>query len=436
MKVSQIVADKLRSAGSTQSIQVTASPIKRAGNLAVCFSVFLISLQSFYIGSLGGSLLCVLGATMLTILMVLWSRGERIRVPSWGMAYPIMILFFVFAFLLQDTIRYAGDPTTVKSNMGLSLFSLMSISWIPFAANRDLVTNAVRFCIYLHLLFFVIQVVVFFANGTYLDYLSIIGLESRPWSLKGLTVEGIGRIPRFTGLYNEPGTYSVHVATLGILLTTMERRLSLPAVVSLASSALTLSLFGVVLATFGFLVALFLKRRVSDSWITVSAISLVTLIFVISGAAESVHTRLYSDYSGLDGRENLIRLYFEGDAKDILFGVNPAAMANVTAVNDAGLWFWFVGNYGLLGWAYLAVICIFAGFAGGVGGFMLMLISMLTKLKATYPFFWLILVITVFSLRRSGARNMEVSHVCNDPVKTCSGDNCGNHHEFKDGRRQ
>src|SRR5690606_32364124 len=66
----------------------------------------------------------------------------------------------------------------------------------------------------IHLMFWYLQFVIWLLSGNYLDFLEpITGESQRYLSLKGLTFGG-SRMPRFTGLYSEPGTYSTYIFLL------------------------------------------------------------------------------------------------------------------------------------------------------------------------------------------------------------------------------
>lgn len=190
-------------------------------------------------------------------------RGSRPR-------YPLLqprsdaIWWFIALFTLYAGIGALADPMVWKAVvailMGLVVFLVyMSVEFDPMILRR-----ALDALIVVHAVCLLTQFVVFKGTGHLINFQSITGGIPRVYS----------GIFRPSGLFLEPGTYSLTMVMLVLLRMRLGRALTITTSLGLATTLLTLSLFG-VLAVGCVLVVQFWRRAVF--WALLAAIIVVVL---------------------------------------------------------------------------------------------------------------------------------------------------------------
>lgn len=353
-------------------VQVTSSPVLTA---YVAMAVFMISLQSFYFPS-GGSWLCYLGALMLWPLAI----GRRPALE------PVLIVGLLLGFTTIQAL--SGREIEIKTAFGM-LFSAATLIIVGagFRDRKSVLLNALTLCLSLHLAAFGVQVLYWMIRGEVLDLTGALGFEPASWSstLKSLVVAGV-RIPRFTGLLNEPGTYSAVMIGLTTAHYGLRRSLSPVSLLALMSVVATASLGGSILVVV-LLVVVGLDRMLRRGRTAPGTGAMIASLAIGSALAMAA---LFRKRSAIGDAESA---YHAGMVKWItayenlsLTGLNSGDLPHRFIINDIGVWADVLVRWGVIG---LAGLALYLGLVVGGVQALLMAPLMLTKLKLTYPLLFL-----------------------------------------------
>lgn len=273
-------------------------------------------------------------------------------------------------------------------------YCLVSLSVFFIGCSRQLdLEKALTFSIYVHLICFFVQVAYFGLFFETLDMLKpITGEVSRQMGDKGINLLSGMRVPRFSGLFNEPGTYGCYFGTLLAFYSMAHKGWSKIEVLGIFSLVLSMSLFAFVVAIF-ILVSKFFKdfeKRFIDLLFVLLGSILVGIISV------ALIYRADNDLMEFGFRLYMINDYLTGGVMDLLFGKNIELASGLTgAVNDAGLWFTIIYDNGLI---TLILVCCLIGYSMYKWSFNAspLLLILLLKVKLSYPMFWLFFLFFLF----------------------------------------
>lgn len=365
--------------------------------IIISLSLFLITLQSFYF-PVFGAVLTLIGAVLIIFLPLIFRESMRL-----GVSDKLLVVYAGFcALLVGFTIiprLFLGfgekDVTSILAT--IIMISMFPLFYDSLKLNIDSTVRALGLVVLFHVAILFIQVGFWAVKREYLDVLNIIiGMESGSVSAKGLMIFG-QRVPRFSGLFNEPGTYSVIIMSMAIVYYKLKGKIDVVVFSSSASCLATMSTFGLVLVVLLIGVVLLTgNRNRIGVFITFAALA---CIFYFVGGYEAIYNRFFdgAEYSGVGFRKQMLG-YFFGDLWNFLFGVSLHSLPEFYVMNDIGLWFAFVTAYGFSGFlillATLGLVYIKERKAQSVA---LVMIILLAKIKFTYPFFWVLLALVLVS---------------------------------------
>ena len=317
---------------------------------------------------------------MLTCLSVRYVMSKEQRI-----VLQMFCSFFVCYFFLD-----LGINDRANGLLAFPFLLLTIIGTFSFKDNRvEQLSRLVTFVLLVHVIFFLYQVGYWILMREYVDYLEpITGVSQRFYSLKGMLIHGI-RVPRFCGLYNEPGTYSIYVFTLVAIKYLFDRRITKILLASVMSILLTLSLFGFLLVIL-FVVAVLIDMRRFKEFILIAMTCCIVGLFFLP----EILRRLESSYSGLDIRfySLQVALYPE----HLLYGV-PSSYSFDIISNDGSVFLACImhgGAFELL----LFIFFIYTVLRGTSLSTKIMLFAvLLTKIKVTYPMLYFYLACVVLS---------------------------------------
>lgn len=358
----------------TQSIQI-ASQSTFSGKLKTIYAVSAViamSLQSVYLPQFGVAAFCYLGLLMLIPLL-----NAPVKASS----------FWIVAFLLVGmcgTFTEDGGTKAVLGTIGSSLALIL----VPacFAKDSRPLLVGLRWAIAAHALMVLFQIFYFVAFRTYFDPLASLGLgDQTVMSKKGLEL-AVGRVPRFAGLSNEPGTHSTMIASLLAGEYALSRKLSKVSILGILSAIATMSLGGMMfVAMFCGIVGLHQFFAVRRWRILVAAVGIALLSIIIYWALLNLETRS--------------QLYIEGTQHDqmmewafsyqriTLFGLSESQIPMFFTFGYLGVGLDFLLRYGL--WAVVGIAMYLLSLPLlGIG---LSVVLLATKLKLTYPLVFVIL---------------------------------------------
>jgi hypothetical protein len=360
-------------------------------SLCAVFGVFLISLQSYYIQSLSVSIFPLLGSVILFVVGLVRSRLVDIALPL-----LFLLVFYFLYYVFVDAARHERFGTILA--LPFLAFAVVGGSCY-FRGNLVLGSRVLGLVICIHLLLYFVQVLYWVSTGLYLDFLEPITGEMQKYSsAKGAMFNGV-RVPRFTGVFNEPGTYSTYLFALMILKYLIDREMGIVVFLTLLTISMNLSLFGAVLSFCFILVVIFEKRSIRVA-VGAGLFCIAASFFMIP----AIVLRLTGGYAEVSERGDLIGNLW--DPERLLFGVPGSGSEGYFALNDAGMWVASLLHGGVFE-AFLLVLVLLLVVPLRVSSVVLVLLVTLTKIKMTYPFLWFFL--TVLMLIRKGGRVPEAA---------------------------
>lgn len=348
----------------------------------------MVTLQSFYLPFFG-PVFVFIGFALL-VLTALEYRGYDNDVVN----YILFVYFSLFLFLIFNVLRGTynyNDFGSITSMLVMITAMPMMVSLFKKRANK--VERALFFVISIHVIFLFFQLLYWLITFEYIDFLELfVGIESRSESRKGIMAMA-SRVPRFCGLFNEPGTYCVTVMPLVFVYFCMRKKLDVLVILATASCLITMSMFGIVLVILFYLFVFFYSNNKITKVRLLILGGVIFVGFYMIGGVDAVLNRFSSesDYSGLDLRTMMLDFYFS--SPEFLFtGVPIDSYPDYFIPNDIGLWFYFIVAYGYVG-LLLVLGLLYLIYIKTGRLFLLFVVSLilLTKLKSTYPLFWILM---------------------------------------------
>jgi hypothetical protein len=355
--------------------------------------LFLSTLQSFYVPAIGISLPPMLGAFLMISFLLIKRNIINLNTRFFVLSFSL-IVYSIFNALLNDS----NISEQVKSIAGLvlSLGGAFSLYIYCDEIGVDKILKSIEHVIYLHLLFFTGQIIYFAVTFNFLDYLLILGIDESAYkSLKGIQISG-WKIPRFTGLFNEPGTYSIFMSILASFLIFKGQRISFAALMGFLSCIISMSLFGIILSLSALTIFFISKLNNIKQVLPLILTGGVLLFAGYTYIAESIEQRLDSDYSGVSERSDFVESYLSLPPDKLMLGlgiVPDSIDSSGISTNDNGIFFVFILAYGFFGYLIIAMFFLNIIQDGGWAGTAVFFIMLLAKVKLTYPFFWFILAL-------------------------------------------
>lgn len=360
---------------------------------ALCvWSILLMTMVSIY-SPIFGQFLNYLGLLFFLSLILLVSRN---RVDIGSLSYSAFLIL-----LLALAICIAFFRTVTLTDLKSWVATVVMVFFVPLVysfvkGNKKLIVRALNIVIIFQALFIFLQLGYWLVTRQYLDVFYLIsGTESRSFSSFGVHAFG-SIVPRFTGLFVEPGTFSVVVMSVVLAAYSYERRITLPLVTGVVATLCTMSLFGVTLIVL--LAALHLIRHMKQFVAMVVGMAGLGVAFYYSGGFAAVIERLQASGNGLGFRREMITFLFSSPDR-MLLGVSVADYPSYVTVNDIGAWFALWMYFGVCGAAVFLVTILFAykrtRSLVAVG---IVVAILLTKLKFTYPLFWLLITCVIVFL--------------------------------------
>ncbi|NQY63268.1 MAG: hypothetical protein HRT38_05965 [Alteromonadaceae bacterium] len=350
-------------------------------------SVFAITLQSFYFPGLG-AIVTYLGAVLIVVISIF---TKKISLDIFKSMVPLFLILMVYYLVL--IFKGGGSSSEFNSLLSISAMLLL-IPFYPLVLRKHLLT-VLASVILIHSLIIIFQMFFWVLTREYIDFLQIaVGESSRVMSSKGLTLFNM-RVPRFAGLFNEPGTYSVIIMSLTLVYYSVLKKINLTVVMASLTSLFTLSMFGIVLVASLFLVHIIRSKKLNVFFLIFLSILFASLYYV--GFLETILNRFSesSNYGGISFREMMLRFYFN-NAEYIIFGIPMGDYPDYFVANDVGLWFAFLVAFGLIGFGIVILMIGQVYYKKSLFEVVIFILLLFTKLKFTYPLFWFLYALLLF----------------------------------------
>jgi ABC-type multidrug transport system fused ATPase/permease subunit len=349
-------------------------------NILIFIGLFLVTNQSLYFKELGINPFVLIGVVII-LSLALWPRCAMIKVST--KLTLITLIFFTFYGLAVYLITRSFS--SLASGVVMLFFIWSFINLISRYPRK--VEHAVEATIVAHCAFFLFQVVYFFMFHEYFDFLNyLVGYEQSYMSSKGISYGDL-RVPRFTGLFNEPGTFSVIISSLIYSSYIFKKKISYITFLGILCIMISFSAYGFFLVS-SFI--LFTQIR------TVRRNPFKVILFltpVLLAAIILFYQRLTSEHSELDFRINSILLMF--DLKILFLGAIGNNVNPVSNDISAPLHLILIGGIFLLA-VFIFLLHQFKAF-NSIEASVLVFFMLATKVKFTYPPLWILLSVVYAS---------------------------------------
>lgn len=364
---------------------------------ALATLLFFASLSSWYFYSLGINPMPLLSFAGLAAWVAWIVRHEGVRVPdaliltgSFAVVLVAVLLQLVTDSLPFNTGRLLGIVTFIST---IALASSLLRAECMRGINLKHVLAVV---LLIHVAAVAFQVLYFLASRQYFDFLfGLTGEWQRVYGSKGLSI-GIYRLPRFAGLFNEPGTYSANILPLVFLYRLLKEKPDVIYLAGLFSVLLTMSAFGMagVVALFLYEVVTLVSRRTLSVSLLLIGTAVLAAAFILLPAYESRFSG--SNVGSLEIRASGLTAFASLDYLEYLAGRGPAADTRdcedcIGLYMGSGLTYIYYS--GLLNYLFVFLVFPLLPYLGRMTSgkvltfiFLVGLLSML-KIKVVYP--WL-----------------------------------------------
>jgi hypothetical protein len=367
-----------------------------------------VSLHSYYFYSVGLTLisllsLCIMGFFLLYNLLKNDSGLQKNASVAISLGYYLMLIWSLIGLLFYgespDEKRFVAFLVVILSAVVAGeLFRIIPLK------------NLVRCYLAVHVSFFYLQFITYYATGYTIDYLAPVTGEEQRMFGGGFTLPSIDLFIRASGLFNEPGTYVTFVAPFVALFerwygeSEVNKRLFW---ISFFSLGLSFSVFGVI---FCGLILLF-SRNLRMLHRACALITCSALVAPFLYDRFVLRPTLGLD-TGLEFRQVFIEeslAFLLANPVGLVFGSNLLALDPraefVAAFNDIGLLLYLTHFAGPLLTLLIGVVLVCASVRVDHASRAALIIVLLSKHSLFSVFFPFILVAIFWNIRLVNPKN-------------------------------
>jgi hypothetical protein len=369
-------------------------------------TIFFLTLQGLYIHSLGFSPFIIIGIAICILSSLILKTGPLI-IKNIDFV-PIFLLFTIMLIATFNSVIYGGFD--IKRFLGFLLFLPLYISLLKFKIFDPL--RFIKYVLIIHIAVFYLQFFLYYGFSIEFDPIKdISGRSQKGWG-GSYNIPYLGKVIRFGGLFNEPGSYSTFVALLASLLNIKFYEYKGLLILASISMMLSFSSFGLI---FSFI--LFLSILARSKTIT-KIIAIFLFIFITAIISDYFFIRFFSNdisANGVSFRLEFLQVIYDKYLSNIsyttFFGLGffntdiNNALNFDNPINDVGLLIYIFATMGLVG-TCVFIMCALIISQFRFNYFLPFLILLLSKFSLTWPLF----VIMLFFLTRSD----KIIHTSND----------------------
>ena len=280
--------------------------------------------------------------------------------------YITLAFIFVFVFwsLLNITIYDKVNLEVTDKFIRKAIFGviIMGFVFLFYGKKIDLLKKSIDYALWTILLLWLMQLVVFYATGEYIDLLQPFAGAERAQRYQAYFIQAVLPIDfiRPTSIYIEPGTYAVNTFPLMVLSYLNHNKITRLHKGLLISYFLSLSLFAIVIATLFIFAVELSKFKFKLNKKNVMLVFIIVLI--VSGIVFYIQYR-FIDQGGteqLGYRELIINHWLALGSYDTLFGLGNGQVvfdgSTPALIEDVSFLFKLTFEFGIFALPYLAIL--------------------------------------------------------------------------------
>ena len=329
----------------------------------------------------------------------------------------ILLILLLFSHLILNHIGFF----TYKINIGYLLvdslvsnvFKLTLVFLVLFfIESKKTLIIAIKWALIIHFYLYLIQLIVVYIFGYYIDYLNIFtGVISRYQS--GYSLPILGAIYRPTGLYLEPSTFSSFIIVLATLKVYLEKEIERFDYIAVVVCISTFSIAAIIYASIYFITLYLKSNHKSYKKIFINIIFVILSPLVLYFISINYQERMIAtEGTASEIRSNLNdAVLVSQSGNELMFGngllglpdILAKAISNrsfwkdkIAAVNDNGTWLFIIMKFGVVG--LLLLILFFYKISADIFQFLMLSNILLTKISfLQIEFIFFIFVLIVYS---------------------------------------
>ena len=366
--------------------------------------------------------------TTLFIIILGWNVSYPSNILLYGSIIPLLLFYsshlstvpketivivffaaFIYLFLaiinltMYESFNFSYLQIFNKKFMHILI--IFTFVLLFFYKKVDVLFKGIEYALIFIVTVWIIQLVVYHTTGEYIDLLEPLSGRPQRYQAYFIQSELPFEIIRPTSIYIEPGTYAVNTLPLLILDYLKKNRLTKLHTVTVITYFLSLSLFGIIVATLFLIIAGIhqFEFKINKK----NILFIIAMIVIIIGIQEYLFFRfVHEENTGaLSIRDNAIGYWQNLSEEDILLGQgNGNTIFEKRAIlEDSGFLFKLIFEYGIFA---LPMLFFMFYITWGLPAIFLLII-LITKLHYLIHIVWFYLA-SVYLLKNEQSKNKEI----------------------------